>query len=164
MAQFLKFQILHLTSKTVTYLICKWNCNTFKTTGRVSFTEGMNSDKTFNISFHFIVWNSAKRGEGFFRWKIDFVGCINSFVEDCSFKTNFGPFGSTLVPKNFFCVFYLSYMLEIIARYCMQFQGKIKNQTWGNGKKPSFRTNFGPFDSNLDPKKFFMNFFTSTKC
>ena len=37
-------------------------------------------------------------------------------------------------------------MLYIVASYhCMQFQGKLMNQTCENGKKPSFRPNFGPF-------------------
>ena len=36
-------------------------------------------------------------------------------------------------------------MLDIVASYqCMQFQGKLMNQTWENGKKPSFEPNFGP--------------------
>ena len=30
-------------------------------------------------------------------------------------------------------------MLDIVASYhCMQFQGQLMNQTWENGKKPSF--------------------------
>ena len=37
-------------------------------------------------------------------------------------------------------------MLYIVASYhCMQFQGKLMNQTCENSKKPSFRHNFGPF-------------------
>ena len=44
-------------------------------------------------------------------------------------------------------------MLYIVASYhCMQFQGKLINQTWENYKKPSFRSNFGP---NLSPPIFF---------
>ena len=40
-------------------------------------------------------------------------------------------------------------MLDIVASYhCMQSQGKLKNQPWENGKKPSFETNFGPFRPN----------------
>ena len=47
-------------------------------------------------------------------------------------------------------------MLDINASYyCMQFQGKPTNQTWENGKKSSFGTNFGPFGPNLGPKIFF---------
>ena len=39
----------------------------------------------------------------------------------------------------FFHGFYLYYMLDIVASYhCMQFQGRLTNQTWENGKKPSF--------------------------
>ena len=37
------------------------------------------------------------------------------------------------------------------------------NQTRGNGKKPSFGLDFGPFGPNLGAKIFFMDF-TSTKC
>ena len=36
-------------------------------------------------------------------------------------------------------------MLCIVASYrCMKFQGKLINETWENGKKPSFRIDFGP--------------------
>ena len=31
------------------------------------------------------------------------------------------------------------------------------NQTWVNGKKPSFGPNFGHFGPNLGPKIFFIN-------
>ena len=52
-----------------------------------------------------------------------------------SFRTNFAPYGPNLGLRNFFPGFYL-YMLDIVASYhCMQFQGKLKNQTWKNGKK-----------------------------
>ena len=45
-------------------------------------------------------------------------------------------------------------MLDIVASYhCMQLQGKLKNQTRENGKKTSFRPDFGPFG----PKLLFMN-------
>ena len=38
-------------------------------------------------------------------------------------------------------------MLDIVAIYhCMQFQGKLMNQTWENGKKPSFETDLAPSD------------------
>ena len=59
--------------------------------------------------------------------------------------------------------FYLYLMLYIVANYCMQIQGKLMYQTWENGKKPSFGTKFGPFDSNLDHKIVFVPF-TSTRC
>ena len=51
-------------------------------------------------------------------------------------------------------------MLHSVAIYhCMQFQGKLMNQTWENGRKPSFGTDFGPCDPNLGPKKIFHQFF-----
>ena len=54
-------------------------------------------------------------------------------------------------------------MLDIVASYrCMQFQGKLTNQTWENGKKPSFRADFSPFGPNLDAKNFFINFISTT--
>ena len=43
-------------------------------------------------------------------------------------------------------------MLEIASNHSVQFQGKLINQTWENGKKPSFRPDFGP---NLGLKIFF---------
>ena len=47
-------------------------------------------------------------------------------------------------------------MLDIVASYHgMQFQGKLKNQTWENGKTPSFEHNFGPFGPNLGHQSFF---------
>ena len=73
-----------------------------------------------------------------------------------SFRTNFGLFGPNFSPKNVFHGFYHYYMLYIVASYhCMQLQGKLMSQTWENGKKPSFRTNFDPFGPNLGPKIFF---------
>ena len=40
-------------------------------------------------------------------------------------------------------------MLDIVASYhYMQFQGSLMNQTWENGKKPSFGHDFGPFGRN----------------
>ena len=45
-------------------------------------------------------------------------------------------------------------MLEIVASYrCIQFQGKLINQTWENGKKPSFRPHLAQIRTN--------NFFSS---
>ena len=49
---------------------------------------------------------------------------------------NFGLFGPNLGPKIFFHGIHLLQMLEIVASYhCMQFQGKLMNQTWENGQK-----------------------------
>ena len=65
-------------------------------------------------------------------------------------------FRPNLVPKIFFRGFNLNYMLYIVVSYhCMQFQGKLMNQTSKNGKKTSFGHNFGTFGPNLGPKNFF---------
>ena len=41
-------------------------------------------------------------------------------------------------------------MFDIVTSYhCMQFQGKIMNQTWENGKKTNFGPNFDSFGPNL---------------
>ena len=49
-------------------------------------------------------------------------------------------------------------MLENFASYhCMQFQGKLMNKTWENGKKPSFKPNFGPFGPYSGRQFFFQN-------
>ena len=51
-------------------------------------------------------------------------------------------------------------MLDIVTSYnCMQFQGKLMNQTWENDKKNSFEPDFSPFGKNLDPKKLFRGFY-----
>ena len=68
--------------------------------------------------------------------------------------------GPNLGPIICFHGFYLYYMLEIVASYhCMQFQWKLTNQTWENGKKPSFGTDFDSFGPNLGPKIFFHGFY-----
>ena len=80
-----------------------------------------------------------------------------------SFQTNFGPnFPCPL--KNFFLEFCIYKMLCIVTSYhYMQFQEKLMNQTWENGKKPSFGTDFRTFSPNLGPKLFFADG-TSTRC
>ena len=66
------------------------------------------------------------------------------------FGPNVGIFGPNLVPKFFFRTFYLYWKLNIVASYrSMQFQGKLMNQTWENGKNPNFGPNFGTFVPNL---------------
>ena len=51
-------------------------------------------------------------------------------------------------------------MLYIAATYMyIHFQGKLINQTWENGKKPSLGQDFGPFDPNFVPKIFFRKFY-----
>ena len=68
--------------------------------------------------------------------------------------------GLTLAQKFFSWILPLL-NLEIVASYhCMQFQGKLINQTWENGKKPSFVPDFGLF---WPPKIFFVGF-TFTIC
>ena len=70
-----------------------------------------------------------------------------------SFRADFGP---TLHPENFFRRFYLYLILYIVASYhCMLFQGKLMNQPWENGRKPSFGPNAGPFGPNLGSQFFF---------
>ena len=73
-----------------------------------------------------------------------------------SFRPDFGPYGLNLEPKNFFCRFYHCWMLDIVASYhWMQFQGKLMNQTWENGKKPTI---FGfDFGANLGHQNFVSN-------
>ena len=57
-------------------------------------------------------------------------------------------------------------MLDINASYyCMQFQGKLMNQTWENGSKtPNFKPNFASFGPNLEQQIAFFVGFTSTGC
>ena len=51
-------------------------------------------------------------------------------------------------------------MLYIIASYrLMQFQENLMDETWKNGKKPSFRPDFGLFGPNLGSQEFFRGFF-----
>ena len=75
-------------------------------------------------------------------------------------RSDFGSFGPNLSPNNYFRGFYNYQMLDIIASYqCMQFQGKIMNQTWENGKKPSLRPDFVQISPNSGRHFFFFFFF-----
>ena len=72
-----------------------------------------------------------------------------------SFEPDFGPFGPNLGTPNFFYAFYIYQILDSNASYhCMQFEGKLMNQTWENGQKPSFGADFGLFGPNLVPQFF----------
>ena len=74
-----------------------------------------------------------------------------------SFWPNFGLFGPNLSSKKFFHGFDPYYTLDILASYhCIQFQGKLMNQTWKNGKKTNFGPNFNPFSPNLSHQIFFL--------
>ena len=81
------------------------------------------------------------------------------FLDKMAKNVILGPifvcFGPNVVPKSFLRGFYLYWMLYIVASYhCMQFQVKLMNQTWENGKKPSFGLDFDPFCPNLGPNFF----------
>ena len=74
-----------------------------------------------------------------------------------NFGPNFGLFWPKFGRKKFF-----SWVLPLIyirhcckLSFCMQFQEKLVNQIWNNGKKPSFRSDSGPFDPNLAQQIFF---------
>ena len=73
--------------------------------------------------------------------------------------------GQSLSPlaENIFPYIYLYYMLDSVARYhCMQFQGKLINQTWENSKKASFGPDFGPVCANLGSHFFSLKNLTSS--
>ena len=71
-----------------------------------------------------------------------------------NFGPDFGPFGPNL-GSNFFPEFYLYQLLDsVLSYYPMQFKGKLKNQTWQNGKKTNFGSHFGSFGPNLGHKNF----------
>ena len=70
-----------------------------------------------------------------------------------SFRTYFDPFGLNFGPQIVFMDFISTtcYALSQAMIVC-----NIKeNQTWENCKKPSSRTDFGPFGPNLCPKSIF---------
>ena len=49
-------------------------------------------------------------------------------------------------------------MFGIVSSYrCMQFQGRLMNQTWENVKKPSFGPDFDPFGPNSGRNILFKN-------
>ena len=51
-------------------------------------------------------------------------------------------------------------MLDIVASHnCMQFQQKLKNQSWENYKKPSSRPDLDPLGPNLGNHIFFRGFY-----
>ena len=77
------------------------------------------------------------------------------FGRKSNFVHDFCPFWPKPGPQKFYVGF--NSTGYIIASYhCLQFQGKLMNQTWENGKKPSFSPNFGPFGQNMGPKFFLL--------
>ena len=77
-----------------------------------------------------------------------------------SFGPDFGLFWPKFGSQNFFCGFYLYYMLYIVVSYhCIQFQGKLMNKTGENGKKPSFWPDFDPFGPNSGCNFFYFFYF-----
>ena len=77
-----------------------------------------------------------------------------------SFGINFGPFDLNLsLLKNRWWIL-SCYMLDIVVSYYyMKFHGKLTNQTWENGNKPSLGTDFGLFDPNSGHQKFSHRFY-----
>ena len=72
------------------------------------------------------------------------------------FPDDFGPFGTNLATKAFLRWFYFYQTLDIVTSYhCMQFQGKLMNETWENGKKCSFNRDLVPFGPNSGCHFFF---------
>ena len=50
-------------------------------------------------------------------------------------------------------------MLYIVeSYYCVQFQGKLMNQTWENDKTPNFKPDFAPLAQMWVQKLFFVEF------
>ena len=68
-----------------------------------------------------------------------------------------GPISAQIWASEFFFVtFHLYQMIGIVTSYhCMQSQGELMNQTWGNGKKPYFGSDIGSFGPTLGLKKNF---------
>ena len=111
----------------------------------------------------------------FFLWAlplIDVIHCCKLSLHAISRKTNepnfkkwqkkpsfrpiLVPLTQMWAPKIIFYGLYLYSMLGFNASYhCMQFQGKLINQPWENGRKPSFRPDFGPFWPKFGPQNFF---------
>ena len=97
----------------------------------------------------------------FFSWVLpllDIIHCCKRSLCAISRKTNkpnlrkwqkilnLGPILAQIwSPKIFLVDFTSDGLLDFVASYhCMQFQGKLINQIWENGRKPSFGPNFGP--------------------
>ena len=80
------------------------------------------------------------------------------------FRVRFWSLWHKFASKKLFRGFYLYCMLEIVTScHFMDVQGKQMNQTWEDGKKPSFGPDFGAFGPDLDSKFFFV-YFTCTRC
>ena len=72
-----------------------------------------------------------------------------------------GPWDKFGSSKFFSWILFLLHVRHCCKLSCMQYQGKLMNQTWENCKKTSFRTDFGPFGPNLDLKifhKFYLDY------
>ena len=56
--------------------------------------------------------------------------------KNTNFGADFGLFWPKFGPLKLFLWVLPQYILNIVSSYhCMQFQGKLMNQTWKNGKK-----------------------------
>ena len=95
---------------------------------------------------------------------------LRKWQKKLNLRPNFGLLDPNLGPKigltsssSNILIGLTSSSSNIVASYnCMQFQGQLMNQTWENGNKPSFKTNFGPFGPfgpNLGPKNIFHQFY-----
>ena len=82
-----------------------------------------------------------------------FNGKLMNQTREMAKKTNFGPgFGQfgTNFNQNFFCGCYIHQILTIVSNFhCMQFQGKLRNQTCEMTKKTQFQAQFWPLRPKL---------------
>ena len=79
-----------------------------------------------------------------------------------NFGLDFDPFWPKFGPKNVFLwVLPLPDVIHCCKLSMYAISRKTNNQKWENGKKPSFRPDFGHFGPNMAPK-LFVNF-TSTR-
>ena len=82
-----------------------------------------------------------------------FNGKLMNQTREMAKKTNFGPgFGQfgTNFNQNFFCGCYIHQILTIVSNFhCMQFQGKLRNQTCEMTKKTQFQARFWPLRPKL---------------
>ena len=53
----------------------------------------------------------------------------------------------------------ISNPITVASYHCMQFQGKLMNQTWKKWQKTNFGPDFSSFGPNLGRQKFFRGFY-----
>ena len=85
---------------------------------------------------------------------------MNQTSENGKKKLISGPSLAQMLAHKIYFKGFTSIGSKTFPRYHpMQFPGNLMNHTWENGEKPNSGQDFGLFNPNLVPKKFYCKFY-----